>query len=109
MQRRAECVEAAERKLAVDHGFMRKGAAGAAILLRHRSAEQSSRAGLGPHLARIEMVFVPFLQMRAIFGSDEAARGLFQEHDVLAHPCGARQIENVGHVGYRQAVVISEV
>jgi hypothetical protein len=90
MQRRAESVEAAERKLAVDHGFMGKGAAGTAIFLRHRSAEQSRRAGLGPHLARIEMVFVPFLQMRAIFGSDETARGLFQEHDVLAHPCGPR-------------------
>jgi hypothetical protein len=109
MQRRTECVEAVECKLAVDHRFMRKGAAGAAILLRHRSAQQSRRAGLGPDLSRIEMVFVPFLQMRAIFGNDEAPRGLFQQHDVLAHPCGPRQIENVSHVGYRQVVVIGKV
>jgi hypothetical protein len=60
MQRRAERVEAGERIFAVDHRFMGERAAGAAIFLRHRSAEQTGRAGLGPHLARIEVLLVPF-------------------------------------------------
>ena len=49
---------------AVDHGFMGKGAAGAAVFLRDGGAKQTRRAGLGPDLARIEVVFVPFLDMR---------------------------------------------
>src|SRR5262249_5691851 len=99
MQRRTERVEAGKRKLPIDDGFVRKAAAGPAILLRHCGAQQPGGAGFGPDLARIEMILVPFLQMRRVFGGDETARSLFQKDDVLAHPGGPRQIENVGHVG----------
>ena len=44
------------------------------------------------------MIFVPFLQMRGVFGGDETAGGVVRQHDVLSHPCGPRQIKNVGHV-----------
>ena len=97
MQRCAEAVEAGERIFSVDHRLVRERAAGAAVFFRHRRAEQAGRAGLAPHLARIEMVFVPFLQMRSEFGGDEAARRLIEQRHIFGHPCGARQIENIAH------------
>ena len=61
VQRSAESVEAAERKLGRTRLHARS-----CRRRRHippaSKAEQSRRAGLAPHLARIEMVFMPFLQ-----------------------------------------------
>ena len=94
---RAESIEAGQRIFAVDHRFMREGAAGAAIFFRHRGAEQTGRAGLGPHLARIEVLLVPFFEMRDEFGGDEASRLLLEERHIFGHPGRTRQIENVGH------------
>ena len=85
----------ASAELAVDHRLMREGAAGAAIFLRHRGAEQTGRAGLGPHLALVHAVLVPALEMRHELGSDEAARLLLEQHEVLGHPGRAGKIENV--------------
>src|SRR5208282_480656 len=58
---------------------------------------ETGRAGLGPHLARIEVLLVPLLEMRDEFGGDEASRLLLEEHHIFGHPGRTRQIENVGH------------
>jgi hypothetical protein len=95
MQRRAEGVEAGERKLAIDHRFMRKCAAGAAILLRHGGAQQAGRSGLGPDLALINAGLVPAVDLRREFVGDEPTRLLLEQHKVFAHPGRAREIERV--------------
>ena len=95
MQRRAERVEAGEAEFAVDHRLMREGAAGAAVFLRHRRAEQAGRAGLGPDLAVVHAGFVPAVEMRHEFVGDEAPRLLFEQDEVFGHPGRAREIECV--------------
>ena len=65
MQRRAESIEAGEREFAVDHRLMREGAAGAAIFLRHRRAEQPGFASLVPDLAVVDAGLVPAIDVAA--------------------------------------------
>ena len=84
---------------AVDHRFMREGAAGAAVFFRDRRAEQAGLAGLGPHLARIDVLLVPLLDVRREFVGDEALDLLFEQHDVFGHPGGAGEVEG-GHGGF---------
>ena len=85
----------ASAEFAVDHGFVREGAASAAVFLRHRGAQQARRAGLGPDGAVIHALLVPAVEMRHEFGRDEAARLLLEQDEVLAHPGGARKVEDV--------------
>ena len=105
MQRRAEAVEAGEAQLADDHRLVRKAAADAAIFLWDGGAKQPGRAGLGPHLALIHALLVPALDMRHELRGDEAARLLFEQHEVLGHPGRAGKIERV-HGGSRSAANI---
>src|SRR6516164_3940984 len=93
MQRRPEGIEARQAELANDHRLMRKGAAGAAVLLGDRGAKQSGGARPGPHLAVIHSFLAPGLELRHIFGRDEASRLLLEQHDVLGHPARRRKIE----------------
>ena len=95
MQRRAEGVEAGEREFAVDHRLMGEGAAGAAIFLRHRGAQQTGLAGLGPDLALVHAFFVPAVDMGSEFVGDEAPRLLFEQDEVLGHPRRPRKIEGI--------------
>ena len=97
MQRRAERIEAGERIFAVDHRLVRESAAAAAIFLRHRGAEEAGRAGLSPYLTGIKVVLVPLFKMGDELGGDKAPRLLFEQDDVLGHPCRAREIKNIGH------------
>jgi hypothetical protein len=94
MERRAEGIEAGKAELAADHRLMREAAPCPAILLGDGRAEEPRRARLGPDLAAVHAGRVPRLELRHIFGRDEAARLLLQEHDVLGHPGRAREIEN---------------
>ena len=100
MQRRAEGVEAGEREFAVDHRLMREAAAGAAVFLRHRGAQQAGLAGLGPDLALVHAGLVPAVEMGDEFVGDEAPRLLLEQDEVLAHPGRARKIEG-SHVVIR--------
>jgi hypothetical protein len=93
MQGRPEGVEAAQAELAVDHRLMREGAARAPILFRHRGAEETGGARLGPRLALIHALLVPALQVRREFALHEAARLLLEQHHVLGHPGGAGKID----------------
>ena len=95
VQRRAECIEPGQRKLAIDHRLMREASAGAAIFLRHRCAEQAGRAGLGPDIAVVHAGFVPAVEMGNELVGDEAPRLLFKQDKVFAHPGRAREIECV--------------
>ena len=99
VQRPAERVEAGQRIFTVDHGLVGEGAAGAAIFLGHRGAEQTGLPGLGPDLALVHALLVPAVEMRHEFVGDEAA-GLFLEEDqVLGHPGGAGEIQDVHGTG----------
>jgi hypothetical protein len=95
MQLPAERIEARETELAIDHGFVRKSAAGAAVLLRHRGAEETRRARLRPHRAVVHALLVPALEVRPELGRNEAARLLLEEDEVFAHPDGAREVEGI--------------
>ena len=74
---------------------MREGAAGPAIFFRHGGAEQAGRARLGPDVAVVDAVLVPAVDMGDEFVGDEAARLLFEQDEVFAHPGRAREIEGV--------------
>ena len=66
MQRRAERIHAGEAVGAVDDRLVGEGAAGAAVFLGDHGAEQARLPGLGPDLARKDLVLVPLF--------DDAAR-----------------------------------
>ena len=85
--------ESAQTIFAIDHRFMGEGAAGAAVFLRDGGAKQARRAGRVPDLARIDVVFVPLLDMRREFLGDEALGLLFQQQNVFGHPCRTGEIE----------------
>src|SRR6516225_9798386 len=93
VQRRPEGIEARQAELANDHRLVRKGTAGAAVLLGDRGAKQSGGARPGPHVAVIHSFLVPGLELWRIFGRDEASRLLLEQHDVLGHPARKRKIE----------------
>ena len=93
MQRRAERVETGQAVFAIDHRLVGERPAGAAVFLGHRGAKQACLPRLGPNLARVHVLVVPFLQMRHEFGRQEAARLLLEQHEILGHPGRARKIE----------------
>src|SRR4029077_16249404 len=95
MQRRAECIESGERKFAVNHRFVREAAAGTAVLLRHRCAKQTGLTGFGPHIAIVDAGLMPAVEMRNELVGDKAARLLFEQDKVFAHPLGSWKIECV--------------
>jgi hypothetical protein len=95
MQGRAEGIETREAQFSADHGFVRKAATGAAVLFRHRRAEESGRAGFRPDLSVIHTLLVPALQVRHILGRNEALCLLLEQHEILGHPAGTREVENV--------------
>ena len=109
MQRRAERVEPGEAELAVDHRVVRERAAGAAVLLRHRGAQEPGRARLGPHLALVHALLVPAIELRDELGADEPARLLLEQDHILGHPGGRGQVENahggegLGNVAWRRS------
>ena len=93
VQRRAECVEPGKRELAVDHRLVSKRSAGTAVLFRHRSAKESGLAGFGPHVTIVNAGFVPAVEVRDKFVSDEASRLLLEQHEVFGHPVRPRQVD----------------
>jgi hypothetical protein len=95
MERCAECIETGQRKFAIDHRFMRKGAAGAAIFLRHRRAQKAGFTGLVPDVAVVDVRLVPAVDMRNEFIGNETPRLLFKQDKVFAHPGRAREIDCV--------------
>ena len=102
MERAAEGVEAGEAERTIDRDLVGEAAAGAAIFLRHRSAQQPGRAGLGPDLAVVHAGLVPAIEMRNELRIDEAARLLFEQHDVFGHPGGTGNVER-GHCAIQDA------
>jgi hypothetical protein len=95
MQWRAKGVETRETQFPTDHRFVRKAATGAAVLLRHRRAKESGRTGFRPDLAVIHALLVPAVQVRHILGRDEAPCLLLEQHEILGHPAGTREVEDV--------------
>jgi hypothetical protein len=73
-----------------------EGAARPAVFLGHRGAEQARLAGLGPDLARVDVVLVPLVEVRCEFGLHEAGGLVLEQDQVLGHPGRARQVE-AGH------------
>src|SRR5262249_8531328 len=71
-----------------------EGAAGTAIFLRDRGTQETCRACLGPDVAIVDAAFAPALQVGRVLGRDETPSLLFEQHNVLGHPAGRRQIEN---------------
>ncbi len=105
VQRRAKGVEARKAQLPVDHGLVREGAAGAAILFGDRRTEQPRRAGLGPDFAVIHPLLVPAIDLRHELGVDEAPRLVFEQHEVLGHPGRAGNIERIhGLILYKPTI-----
>src|SRR5262245_6391512 len=100
MQLRAERVEAGEAKFAGDYRLVREGAAGAAIVLGDRRAEQPGGAGLGPHVALVRALLAPALDVRGELGADEPPRLLLEQHELFGHPGRSGKAECV-HAGFR--------
>ena len=74
---------------------MGEAAAGPAILLRHRCAEQPGLTGFGPHVAIVDAGLMPAVEMRDELVGDKAACLLFEQDKVFAHPLGSRKIDGV--------------
>src|SRR6516162_9925468 len=94
MQRSPEGIETRETELAAYHRLMGESAARAAVLLGDRRAKQPCCAGLGPDLAVVHAALIPAVEIRRIFGRNEAARLPLEQNDVLAHPACRRNVEN---------------
>ena len=98
VQRDAEAVDADMADRLDDGALMREGAAGAAIFLRHRGAEQAGRARLRPALAVDLLGLLELVVARRDLLRQEAVRHVVEHADILAGPGGFRQAENVGGI-----------
>src|SRR5437588_12464706 len=95
MQRRADGIEPRMCDRAIDHGLMCETAARAAIFLRHAGAQQPGLPEFVPGRTLHDAVLRPLLDMRDELAREEAARLLFQQHEVLGHPGGTRYLKGV--------------
>ena len=87
------------RDRAVDHGLMREGAARAAVFLRHAAHSRPACAELVPGRALHDAVLGPTRRHAARVRSREALRLLLEQHEVLGHPGGPRDLQ--GSIGAR--------
>ncbi len=88
VQRDAEAVDALPLLLLDDDGLVAEIPARAAILFRHRGAEQAHLAGLLPDVARHDTGLAPGRHMRRAFLFEELADGIGENVEFLILPPG---------------------
>ena len=86
VQRRPERIESRKTQFPADHCFVRKTAAGPAVLFGNGRTKEASRAGFRPDFAAIHALLIPGIEVGHILGRDEAPRLLLEQHEVLGHP-----------------------
>src|SRR3974390_2299145 len=70
----------------VQHGFMAKIPAGAAILGGYVGAQQPHRAGLAPYFLAHVLLFAPLRLIRHHFRIDETRNRVAKDRKILIHP-----------------------